>query len=100
MVNKKKLKNLKTDNAKFANSKIYANYSLCRNYRSLWYNAKKLFNVEKINGFWVTNGSVRIKVHFDSDPIMIEHQSQLSKLFPTFDFNAPLVVKRKENERV
>ena len=100
MNNKKKLKNLQTENAKLANSKIYANYSLCRNYRILWYNAKKLFNARKICGFWVSNGSVRIKEEVESEPLQIEHQSQLSELFPNFDFTAPLIPMEKKKVQV
>ena len=75
---------------------IYANYSLCKAYGTLWYHCKKLHAANHIDGFWVSNGSVRLKVGgSDSHPVLIEYQSELDRLFPTFDFGEPIVAQQK-----
>ena len=91
MKNKMKLKNVDKKKLKVGNEPLYANYSLCREYRKLWHNAKKLFHAEEIEAFWVTNGCVRLKVESDDRPVPIEHQTDLARLFPSFNFNAPLI---------
>ena len=91
MKNKSMLKNVDKKKLNLGNEFIYANYSLCREYRKLWYNSKKLFYADLIDSFWVTNGTVRLKVESEDPPSLIEHQSDLAMLFPKFNFNAPIV---------
>ena len=85
------LKNVDKKKLNLGNEFIYTNYSLCREYRKLWYNSKKLFYADLIDSFWVTNGTVRLKVESEDPPSLIEHQPDLVMLFPKFNFNAPIV---------
>ena len=97
MVNKKKLRDIDSEKHSLGNNKIYANFSLCKAYGSLWYNCKKLFHAEEISGFWVANGGmVKFKMEPDSDPILLEHQADLDQWFPDFDFAAPIAPKPQQ----
>lgn len=87
--NKKKLKGLKPKKVNLGGNAIYANYSLCPAYRKLWYRAKLLFQAQRIHSFWISNGTLKLRVTDSSEPLLIEHQSQLSGLFPNFSFNSP-----------
>ena len=62
-INKKKLKNI--DHRKIglsSGTKVFINESLCGYYKLLWSKCKKLFLETKIASFWVTNGTVKIKL--------------------------------------
>ena len=43
-----------------------------------------------IDGFWVSNGSVKINERDSFQPTLIEHQSDLVAMFPEFDFDGPI----------
>ena len=93
MRNKAKLKNIDKNKLGLNNNAIYANFSLCPEYRRLWYNSKKLFMSKNIQAFWVTNGTVKVVVEEGESPHLIEHQSDLVNLFPTYNFAAPIVTQ-------
>ena len=97
--NKAKLKSLDKEKLDLDETPIYANFSLCPEYRKLWYNSKKLFLAKHIHAFWVSNGAVKIKIEEDDDPCLIEHQSDLVKRFPHFDFTAPIVVQKEVKKK-
>ena len=62
-LNKKKLKNI--DHGKIglsSRTKVFINENLCGYYKLLWSKCKKLFLEKKIASFWVTNGTVKIKL--------------------------------------
>ena len=87
-----KKRNLKNIDKKKLNlrSNIYVNYSLCRDYRRIWYNARKLHSDGKITKFWVSNGTVKIALTENSPPISILHKSKLEELFPGCDLDGPI----------
>ena len=43
-------------------TKVFINESLCGYYKLLWSKYKELFLEKKIVSFWVTNGTVKIKL--------------------------------------
>ena len=43
-------------------TKVFINESLCGYYKLLWSKCKKLFLEKKIASFWVTNGTVKVKL--------------------------------------
>ena len=90
MLNKKNLKNINKKKLGLPDN-IYVNYSLCRDYRRIWNNARKLFNDGLISRFWVSNGTVKIAVAPDASPISIFHKSKLEELFPGRDLDGPIV---------
>ena len=87
---KRNLKNIDKKKLKLGNNNIYINHSLCRDYRRIWNNARKLFNDGKITSFWVSNGTVRIALSEDSPPISILHRSKLEELFSGYDLDGPI----------
>ena len=52
-------------------SKIFVNQSWCSYYRLLWSSSKKLHGRGIIFGWYVSNGSVKIKLHANSRPLYI-----------------------------
>ena len=87
--NKKKLKNV--DKKKLClKDNVYVNYSLCRDYRKLWYYARKLNHDGKIARFWVSNGTIKVGVTLESPPISILHRRNFEEMFPGYDLDGPL----------
>ena len=62
-LNKKKLKNIHHKKIGLSSAmKVFRNESLCGYHKLLWSKCKKLFFEKKIALFWVTNGTVKIKL--------------------------------------
>ena len=61
------------------------NYSLCQYYKMLWQKCKKLLTNKFIDSFWVSNGSIRLRVENKNRPCVITHISDLEVLFPGND---------------
>ena len=73
-LNKKKLKNIDhKKNGLSSGTKVFINESLYGYYKLLWLKCKKLFLEKKIALFWVTNGTIKIK-------ILNDHEVDLSAL--------------------
>ena len=82
LLNKKKLKQLKPESLNLpAGVKIYINESLCPYYKKLWTKCKKLWDAKRILSFWVSNGSIRVKL-INENVSIITHDCDLEKLFP------------------
>ena len=60
-------------------TKLFINESLCGYYKLLWSKCKKLFLEKKIALFWVTNGTVKIKL-LNDQVRSITHEVDLSTL--------------------
>lgn len=78
---KKKLKSANLSTLGIKNP-VYINDSLCKLYKLLWSKCKELSTKKLIHGFWVTNGTLRIKVSESSLPKSVTHLSDLEELFP------------------
>ena len=82
LLNKKKLKQLKPDPLNLpAGITIYINESLCPYYKKVWINCRKLWDTKRILSFWVSNGSIRVKL-INENVSIITHKGDLEKLFP------------------
>ena len=82
LLNKKKLKQLKPESINMpAPVKIYINERLCPCYKKFWTKCKTLWDVERILSFWVSNGSIRVKL-VNKNASIITHDCDLEKLFP------------------
>ena len=79
--NKKKLKSTDLSSLN-VRGPVYINDSLCNYYKSLWSKCKRLRDGSFIHSFWVTNGSIRIKLNESSQAEEITHISDLEELFP------------------
>ena len=79
---KKKLKSADLNSIGITNP-IFINDSLCKYYKYLWSKCKKLLNGGFIQGFWVTNGILRVKLTDSSRPRNITHIVDLEEMFPS-----------------
>ena len=70
-------------------TKLHINQSLCPYYRILWLKAKKLHNIGSINHFYISSGTIKIKVTENSRPITITHLDDFKIHFPDIDLSPP-----------
>ena len=70
-------------------TRIYVNQSLCPFYRILWSKAKRLQNTGSIDNFYISSGTIKIKVTENSSPITITHLDDFQIDFPDIDLSAP-----------
>ena len=59
-------------------TKIFVNQSLCTYYRILWSKTKRLQSMGKINSFFISGGTVKIKIDENSKPSAITHLDNLA----------------------
>ena len=70
-------------------NKIYVNESLYPSYRVLWAKSKRLRHLQKIFSFYVSNGSIKIKIKENDKGIIITHTVDFEKYFPGIDLSPP-----------
>ena len=79
-LNKKKLKNIGHKKIGLSSGmKVFINESMCGYYKLLQSKCKKIFLEKKIHSFWVTNGTVKIKL-LNDQVRSITHEVDLSAL--------------------
>ena len=78
---KRKLKTTNLSSIGISNP-VYVNDSLCKYYKYLWSKCKKLLNGSFIHSFWISNGTLRLKLHESSHPKSITHFVDLEEMFP------------------
>ena len=61
---------------------VYINDNLCFYYKTLWSKCKKLWSNKFIFGYWLSNGSIKIRIPELSPVKVISHIVDLEKLFP------------------
>ena len=61
-------------------TKIFLNESLCPYYRGLWGKLKSMLNQKRIYRFWVTNGTLKVKVTENDNPIRVTHDCDIDSL--------------------
>ena len=82
MNKKKSLKNANLDGTGLPPStSLFINPSLCSYYKYLWSKCKALWSGKLISSFWVSNGSLRIKLG-DDKVKSVTHKDDLKALFP------------------
>ena len=64
------------------NTPVYINDSLCIYYKKLWPKCKKLHNNKLIYAFWISKGSIKLKVSENGNIHVITHDLDLEELFP------------------
>ena len=64
------------------NKPIYINDSLCTYYRKLWARYKKLRDNQVIHAFWISSGSIKLKVLETVNVHTVTHDVDLEVLFP------------------
>ena len=82
LLNKNKLKQLKPESLNLpASLKISINDSLCPYYKKLWTKRKKLWDANRILSFWISNGSIIVKL-VNENVSIITRDCDLDKLLP------------------
>ena len=67
-------------------TKIFINESLCVYYRGLWNKCKKLKGMGKLHVFFVSNGTIKVKILENDRAKPITHAADL-KMFPDIDID-------------
>ena len=76
---KNDLKDLTADDLNLPRgTKIIVNQSLCPYCRILWSKTKHLQKMGKINGFFISGGTVKIKIDENSKPLAVTHLNDLA----------------------
>ena len=87
---KKALRDLIMDNLDLPiGRKIYINQSLCPYYRIFWSKARRLKNIDSIDNFYISSGTIKIRVTENSSPITITHLDDFKVHFPEIDLSPP-----------
>ena len=63
------------------------NKNLCPYYKVLWSKSKKLLSLGKINSFFISSDTVKIRVSENSLPLSITHVDDLGKYFLDIDLS-------------
>ena len=71
------------------NTKIFINQSLYSYYKILWSKSKRLHAMKQIHNYYVSNGTVKVKLEENSQPISIMHATDFDKHFPGIDLGPP-----------
>ena len=83
---KKDLKHLKMQEVGLpGNRSIFINTSLCPYYRMLWSKCKRLHDLGKISNFYISSGTIKVKISENRNPISITHTQDFVKYFPEVD---------------
>ena len=86
---KKDVSKLNLIDIDIGNTKIIINQSFCPYYRLLWSKSKRLHAIKQIHSYYVSNGTVKVKLEENSRPISISHATDFNKHFPGIDLNQP-----------
>ena len=87
---KKDLKDLTADDLDLPRgTKIFVNQSLCPYYRILWSKTKRLQSMGKINSFFISGGTVKIRIDENSKPLAITHLDDLAINLSGVDLSPP-----------
>ena len=87
---KKDLKKLTTEELELpGNSKLFINRSLCPYDKMLWSKNKKLHSLSKIQIFFISGDTIKIRVNENSSLLSITHVDNFGKHFPDVYLSAP-----------
>ena len=64
------------------NKPVFINDSLCSYYKMLWRKCKKLLSNKYIHTFWVSNGTLKLKLTTNGCVHVITHSQDMDELFP------------------
>ena len=87
---KKELKNLHMKQIGFLeDDPIFVNQGLCTYYRVLWPKAKRLHSFKRISFFYVSGGTIKIKINGNSSLLLITHVNDFKEHFPNVNVAPP-----------
>ena len=89
---KKDLKDLSTDDLDLTKGrKNFVNQSLCSYYHILWSKSKQLHSMSIIISFFISEGTIKVKITENSRPLAITQLSDFTVNFPNVDLSPPSV---------
>ena len=68
-------------------TQVYINQSFCPYCKSLWSKSKKLRTLGKIQSFFISNSTIKLKLQENSALVAITHNSDFQKYFPDVDLS-------------
>ena len=68
---------------------IFVNQSLCTYHRVIWSKAKRLHFLKRISSFYVSGGTVKIKISENSLPLPITHVNDFKEHVPDVNLAPP-----------
>ena len=71
------------------NRSIFINTSLCPYYRLLWSKCKRLQDLGKTSNFYISSGTIKVKISENRKSISITHTRDFIKYFPEVDLLPP-----------
>ena len=86
---KKDLFELNLTDIYLGNTKIFINQSVCPYYAILWSKSKRLHAMKQIHNYYVSNGTMKVKLEENSRPISITHATDFHKHFPGIALSSP-----------
>ena len=86
---KKDLSELNLTDMDLGNTKIFINQSVCPYYTILWSKSKRLHAMKQIHSYYVSNGTMKVKLEENSRPISITHATDFDKNFPGITLSPP-----------
>ena len=83
---KKDLKHLKMQEVGLpGNRSVFINTNLCPYYHMLWSKCKRLHDLGKISNFYISSGTIKVKISENRNPISITHTQDFVKYFSEVD---------------
>ena len=70
-------------------NKLFINKNLCPYYKVLWSKSKRLHSLCKINSFFISGDTIKVKDSEISLPLSITHVDAFGKYFPDIDLSPP-----------
>ena len=67
------------------NRSIFINTSLSPYYHMLWSKCKRLHDLGKISNFYISSGTIKVKISENRNPISITHTQDFVKYFSEVD---------------
>ena len=68
-------------------NKLFINKNLCPYYKVIWSKSKMLHSLGKINSFFISGDTIKIKVNENSLPLSVTHIDDFGKYFPNIDLS-------------
>ena len=64
---------------------IFISTRLCPYYRMLWSKCKRLHDLGKISNFYISSGTIKVKISENRNPISITYTQYIVEYFPEVD---------------
>ena len=84
---KKDLSKLNLTDKDLGNTRIFINHSFCPYYKLLWSKSKRLHAMKQIQSYYISNGTLKVKLGENSRPLSITHATDFDKHSAAIDLS-------------